>query len=275
MSDHFFTGSGDGMVGHWNLESGEMDSMVIKIGQPVFSIIVIQDLNLLIAGTSSGSMHIIDLAAKKEIKHITLHKGGIFSLEYSEKQKTLFASGGDGVLSSWSLPDFELIRSIPFGEFKLRKLALDHAQGRLAIACGDGQLRVLETNFLNEIHTLPAHVGGVGSVKWHPYRKVLVSGGKDGFIRCWSDSGDFAEVLAFPAHKSPVYEFSFDQTGQICASCGTDKTVKLWDSSVFQPIGKMDFHNGGHNRSVNDLCWIGKRLVSVGDDRKAISWNFQ
>jgi WD40 repeat protein len=272
-SNRFYTGAGDGFVAEWNLETGSQEKFSAKLENPVFSILFLPLKKWLLAATSTGSIHCINLIEKKEIRHLALHRGPIYHMVYLPLQNQFVVAGGDGVLSTWSAESMELVRSIPVGDMKLRKIAVEQDGKRMAVACGDGTVRIFETDFLNETVTIPGHIGGAGCVAWHPDKKILVTGGKDGMIRCWHSGENFRKVLELPAHKTAVYTIAFSQGGEVCASCSLDKTIKTWESSTFEFIEKMDFANGGHQRSVNDLCWAAGKLITVSDDRRIIVWS--
>lgn len=267
-----FSASGDKYAVEWDLEVQKQLPLAVKFEQPIFSIIYIAEANLLIAGDGVGGIHVIDLAEKKEIRHLKVHLRGIFDFHYQKMYKQLIALGGDGLMSVWSVPDFELVRNIPLSTEKLRQITYSEKENMLAVACGDGYIRLLEPQFFNELQTIDAHKEGANSVAWHPTKPVLVSGGKDAMIRCWSTTDNYKEIMELPAHNYAIYSLVFDEKAVYMASASRDKTIKIWDANSLEPIQKLEIKEGGHTHSVNKLMWYGDTLVSCGDDRKIILW---
>lgn len=234
----------------------------------VYSMSCIKEYGLLVAGLSNGDLHVIDLDKKVELKHIQHHHQGIYDFAFDRLDHQLVVAGGDGMLSVWSLPDFRLLRNIPLCEQKIRQLAISHDQSMLAIACGDGKVRITDLIFFNEIGTIDAHEDGATSVAWHPEKPVLVTGGKDAHLKCWNINDSFNNVLSIPAHQFAIYSIVFDNSGKYCFTASRDKTIKIWDAHDFSPLQRIGPGAEGHTHSVNKLIWKNEQLISCGDDRK-------
>ena len=274
--DRFLSGSGDGLVVHWQLDRPDDGEVIVQVGQAVFAAHRTRDKGQLLIGTEGGGLHVVDVASKQELHLFQVHRKGIFAFSDIPKERVVVA-GGDGSISIWQVGSssedaaMTLQRQIPLCEEKVRGLATSQDGSLLAVACGDGTVRILDTVDLNERHTLDAHEGGAQSVAWHPDKPVLVSGGKDGHLRFWNREQQFKALQAFPAHKAGIYAIAFDPSGK-CATASRDKTAKLWDSATFDPLARLDRLAGGHSHSVNAVCWVGGTLLTGGDDRIIHAW---
>ncbi|MBK8497702.1 MAG: hypothetical protein IPL52_02515 [Flavobacteriales bacterium] len=268
-----FTGGGDGRVLFWQASRPQEVKVVAEVPAAIQSIHHSE--HYLFLGTSTGELFIIDDARRTVAHRFPTHAKGIFSI-ISIDAARIACAGGDGVLSIWLVADdgtVSLQRSLPLCDGKLRGLSLSSNGEFLAIACGDGALRVLDTTHFNEAATCAGHEGGASAVHFHPHKAVLLSGGKDGHMRAWSISEGFREVLGMAAHRSTVYGIAFDDHGRWLASASRDKTVKVWDATSLEPLVRLDLQSGGHTHSVNALCFAGDDLYSAGDDRKLIRWS--
>jgi WD40 repeat protein len=266
----FFSASGDHYVVEWNAEQRKQENFAIKSETPAYCLAAIESKKQLVFGTSSGSIHVIDADQRLELHHLSLHHNGVYSLvEWGEK---LLACGGDGVLSVWNMADWTLFRSIPLCAEKIRSAAFSRDGQWLAVACGDGKLRVLETTFFNEIYTINGHDGGATSVAWHPNKTVLFSGGKDALIKTWNAASDFEPLVSLPAHNFAIYNIAFHPNKLIFATASRDKSIKIWDAQTLNAIQKLEAKSGGHSHSVNSLIWLGDFLISAGDDRRIVVW---
>jgi len=268
----FFSAGGDRLVVEWNVKSKVQEPFAVRLEQPAYAVLFTPENNFLWIGSSTGHLHIIDVNERLEFKNFTTHQNGIFDLRYDPVNRVVYAAGGDGLLSVYSI-NGEWIRTIPVAPGKIRQLALHHSEKKLALACGDGTVRVFETNFLNEIETLHAHEESATAVCWHPTKEVLLTGGKDARLKAWHQQ---ELMLDLSAHNYAIYSIAPTLlNGQVLiATSSRDKTIKLWDGHDLSPLQRLD--QGAHSHSVNRLLWITPQLlVSSSDDRRLILWDLQ
>nr|MDQ3100792.1 hypothetical protein [Bacteroidota bacterium] len=118
---------------------------------------------------------------------------------------------------------------------------------------------------------LPA-TKGTSSLAFHPAKPVLISGGKDGYLRFWRTDQDHQLTREIAAHKGGIYRILFNDDGSLCATCSRDRTIKIWNANSFEPLHRLDRVAGGHTHSVNSILWIDDLLISASDDRTLIAW---
>ncbi len=269
---HFLSASGDGSVVRWNLDDPGTGITEARIGRAIFALH--RKGQLLFFGDEDGGLHVTDLADRQETQLERAHVKGIFAILELPGDR-LAVAAGDGSLSIWKQADqrLSLQRKIPLTAEKVRGLAMNADATLLAVACGDGSIRILDTTDLNERFTLPGHDKGANCVAWHPSKPVLVSGGKDGHLRTWRSDADFQALHAFPAHKDTLYRIAFSPDGTHCATASRDKSAKLWEGNSFDLIRKLDRSAGGHGYSVDTVLWLGNNtLVTAGDDKGIVAW---
>lgn len=265
-----FSAAGDRLVVEWNIKTKVQEPFAVKMEHPAYSVLFIPENEFLWIGSSVGNIHIIDTKQRIEFKNFTTHNHGIFDLRYDERNRLIYAAGGDGLLSVYSI-DGAWIRTIPIAPGKIRQIAVHPKEKKIALACGDGSVRVFETDFLNEIETLQAHEDSATAVCWHPTKEVLLTGGKDARLKAWHQQ---ELMLDIPAHHYAIYSIVptvlNDQV--IIATSSRDKTIKLWDGNDLSPLQRID--KDAHSHSVNRLLWITpEQLVSSSDDRRLILWD--
>jgi WD repeat-containing protein 61 len=272
----FLSASGDGSVVRWNLNDPENGITEARVGRAIFAMHRAGK-ELLYIGDEDGGLHVVDLATRKEMQLERAHVKGIFAIQELPDGRLVVAAG-DGSISIWTTGGerdhrIALQRKIPLSDEKVRGLALNADGNLLAVACGDGSIRILESTDFNELRTLAGHEKGANCVAWHPEKPVLVSGGKDGHLRLWRTDAGFEQLHAFPAHKDTIYSIAFSPDGTRCATASRDKSAKSWDGNSFNRLSKLDRSAGGHGYSVNVVLWLdGDYLLTGSDDKAIVAW---
>ena len=266
--NNFLTSGSDKIVAFWDGLKCNPVNLSIKIDSPAYALNYDEKQSILFIGSNSGNIHWIDLKEKKEIKNFTLHKKGVFDLKIIPENNLLISTGGDGTLGVWDIKNKKLIRNIPLSEAKLRRA--DYKDSLLAVCCGDGFVRILETENFNEIKTLQAHDKSANCALFT--QEGLITGGWDGQLMKWDNNYNLIKKI--PAHNYAIYALTDITGSDFFASASRDKSIKIWNKKNLEIIDKLDYKKGGHHSSVNDLLFINKTLFSVGDDGKVIAWKF-
>jgi WD40 repeat protein len=267
----FFSASGDRFIAEWNGTTLVQEAFAIKLEEAAYVVFAIPNTGKIAIGTASGAIHIVDRESKQELKNLAVHRNGVYAFAFLQDQEMLISCGGDGSLALWSAANWNLIRQLPIGDFKIRAIAFTPDLKHIAIGCGDGSIRILETNFFNEIHTIKAHQDGVGALQFMATKPVLLSGGKDGFLRVWNIKDDYSQLIELPAHYSAIYSIALSPGEKHLVTASRDKSFKLWKLPEFEVIQRIEARDGGHSHSVNQALWLNNTdFVTSGDDRKIV-----
>lgn len=262
-----YSASADKYVTRWNINNGEQDKFAIKFDYSVYSVCILENHSILIAGLSNGNLHFFNLEKKEELKFYTQHKEAIFCIVQDPVSKNVIVADAVGNLSVWSSEDFRLLTLIPLNCGKIRRIGFMDSNQTIILSCQDGNIRVLDRTTLNELNLISAHPLGVTS-NCILLDGALYTGGKDAFIRKWNNS--FEKLNEIPAHNYAIYDIVAIQNFLLSAS--RDKSIKVWDKDL-QPLAKLDFKAGGHRHSVNALHLLGDtKFASASDDGKIIVW---
>ena len=276
FNDQVYTSSGDHFVARWNIESGTQDAFSIKAERAIYCLRLIADQSILAFGTNSGSIHVIDIENRKEIRHFVQHKSALFCIQENKFKNQVYSADADGNLAVWKTDTWDLLLFIPLDCGKIRSIIASDNGEHIYLACQDGNIRIFETNGFNEVANFFAHENGANSLAIFPTNpKFLISGGKDGYLRVW-DLTDFSVQLEIPAHNYAVYQIIFINDGKNFVTSSRDKSIKIWNAKDCSFIQKIERKDGGHSHAVNDLWKKDENhFVSVGDDKRIILWKYE
>jgi len=236
---YIFTGSGDKFVAKWNLVTGTQEAFSIKCDQAVYAIQLIQDQQVLVIGTSAGSIHIIDLQHKKELKHYVQHKSAIFCIKENVSKQHFYSTDANGNLAVWNSNSLELLLFLPLLLGKIRNVQLNENGKQIILSCQDGSVRIFDTNNFNELVSFQAHEQGCNDAVISPLNpSVLFSVGKDGLLKCWNLT-TLQLIISIPAHNFGIYQLEFLNEGKQFVTVSNDKIIKLCENKKHMVIQKI------------------------------------
>ena len=272
FEDKVYSASADGFVARWNIRLGTQDKFAINIGKPVYSLMVSHTGDFLMVGTNAGDLYVFDLENRSEIKHFVQHKSAIFTLTENKQKNVFYSADADGNIAVWDSVAFELKLFLPLGCGKIRRLSVSTDGSFLAVGGQDGFVRVLDTEFYNEVSLFYAHQDGVSAVCFHPENiEILYSGGKDAILRMWEwKSGTLKKEI--PAHNFVVYDILAFPASKHVVSASRDKSIKIWTEDLIF-LERIDQRTGGHRHSVNSISkFSDDQFISASDDKRMITW---
>jgi WD40 repeat protein len=125
----------------------------------------------------------------------------------------------------------------------------------------------------NPLIKLEGHEKAVGSVRFSPDSKLMITASDDDYIRLWNLEGKL--VRKFKAEQGGVntVRFSPDKAKNLIVTGGKDGTIKLWTRTGDWLNRLKPFK--GHSQAIRSINFntAGDKLVTAGDDGKPILWD--
>jgi WD40 repeat protein len=273
----FFSGSSDRFVTMWNLETLQNEKFAAKFPAIVYSICHIPEKQLLITGTSAGTIHILDLQKGEEVKILKHHTGPVFDIKYSIIADCFYSGDADGNFAVCSLNSLSLIRMRKLCSGKIRSIDFNYQSFEIAVATADCDIRIFDLFYLDEKKVFTAHELSANIVRFSPDHNLIISGGRDAHLKIW-DAKSYTLIKDIPAHNFAIYDIAYSPDTKLFATASRDKTVKIWDADSFEILTRINKENyDGHVNSVNKLLWskYNDYLISTGDDRAIMVWDIK
>lgn len=264
-----YSGSGDGMVAAWDVETLEPLPFSVKVGLPVYAILV-RD-NLMLIGQGHGGIHVVNRDTKREERHLKFHEKGVFDIAFNPVTRHYYSTGGGGSLAIFD-ENFELIMPIAFSSSKLRRLSLSEDASELLITSSDGYVHQIDTGYFNQLGSFHAHEGGTYALLQLRDGR-LITGGRDAHLRFWKhELGTWHTEGSIEAHNYAIYDLAMTDEAKF-ASASRDRQVKIWSFDRLKSPERLSADGKTtHKNSVNTLCAVGKRLFTGGDDKLIQAW---
>ncbi len=273
----FYSAGGDGWVVRWALDSPDTGKVVATIQDRIFSMLLLDNPDRIVAGNMTGGLHWIALDDTGVSSNVLHHRKGVFDVVLWNGW--VLSAGGDGILTRWSAAEGKTIESLQLTGMSLRCIATIPQSSLIAIGASDGNIYIVEVNEFRLVKTLEsAHTNTVFSLAASPDGQTLFSGGRDAMLRQWHlVKSEFVQQAEIAAHWYTINHIALRPDGRYFATASRDKTVKIWESATCRLLKVLDtIRDGGHINSVNRLLWLSDRLlVSASDDRSAIIWSVE
>lgn len=272
----FYSAGNDKGIVEWDLNTNEHLRIFKPVKSSVYSLLTIEETNMLIAGCSDGSILFFDLKDAKLLSSIKVDSG-VFDLKYSLLKKELLASTDSGLVIIIDPQNFKILHQFKSGNDKIRTIAISDRLNLIATASNDKIIRIYNLEDFTFFNEFEAHLQGVGAIEFSPDGTQLISGGRDAHLRVWSTI-NWECLYNFPAHLFAIYKIAYHPKYAYLATASRDKSIKIWRTEDFSLFKNLSFEKGidAHKLSVNNIDWTkdGKHLLSVSDDKLVKVWDF-
>jgi WD40 repeat protein len=273
-SHDIFSGSGDGMVVHWNLTDPEEGTVIAKLPHSVYALHYLREESLLVAGHNYEGIHFVDVQLKKEVKSLKMTAAAIFDIQ--SFGRNLFVATGDGVVTVVDHEHLQILKKLSHAEKSARSMAVNAVRRELAVAYSDNYIRIFDLDTFQLKLEWEAHTSSVFTLAYTPDHKVLFSGSRDARLKIWDADAGYLQIGEIVAHMYAINHIVFSPNGKHFVTCSMDKSIKVWDAEEMKLLKVIDkARHAGHGTSVNKLLWssFSNQLVSASDDRTLSVWD--
>ncbi|MHC4403608.1 MAG: WD40 domain-containing protein [Planctomycetota bacterium] len=236
---------------------------------------------LLLAGggraASLGLVVVYDVRSGERVFEVGDELDAVLAADVNENHTRIALGGPQKIVRVFSTADGSQA-------YEIRKhtdwiYALEFSPDGVLLATADrsGGLRLWEAETGRDFHNLEGHRGPITGVSWRSDSNVMASASEDGTIKLW-DVENGRQLRSINAHGGGVSAIDFAHDGRL-ASCGRDRTAKLWDPSgkqlrAFQGLGDVALEvavsHDGKGLVAGD--WTGDvRLWSTADGKQLAS----
>ncbi|MFL5340548.1 MAG: hypothetical protein ACJ8F7_10395, partial [Gemmataceae bacterium] len=274
------TSGADRSIRVWTVASGDQAGIIRGHKGAIRGLAFSPDGKTLASGSEDKTVKLWALTADKdgnvtgkERAELGPHNDMVGAIVFSPKGRTLAAATWTGQIYLWD-PDLAKRRAILNG----------HQDGVEALAFSPDSLTLASGSLDKTVKFWPAqpppspgavayagHGDAVFAIALSRDGKWTATGCRDGAVRVYQRDGGQPAFTAAGAHPGGVTHLAYSPDGQLLASVGKDKTVRLWNAATGAKIRQFPAHS-------EEITWVafspdGKTLATASKDKTAAVWS--
>ena len=169
--------------------------------------------------TDGTQLRTIEAHPNRWANAVAFHPSGEFMASASQ----------DKTVKLWQVETGELVRSFEMGAL-VRNVAFNTDGQQMVSSGADGSVVVWDVKTGEQKKTFSQHASVVWDAEFvaEPADAAIVSGSDDETLKLWNLVQSGRELQTFVGHQGTVRGVSLSPDGQLIASAGSDRTVRLW-----------------------------------------------
>jgi WD40 repeat protein len=244
----------------------------------VMSINFSQDGNYIVSSSRDNSVKVWTKNGKfvKELNYKSDY--GVFDAVFSRNGKFIASADTNGILKLWNLQTGQVkdLRSKDLKESEYAtKVTFSPKDNLVAVSINSdsntGSVKVWDiANYkLVKEFTNPGKLPRIFSISFSPVSNILVICDDSGFVKLWNIVT--GKVKVWSGHKGLIRSIAFKPSGEIFATAGSDKLIKIWRTSD----GKLLKVMPGHSDEVTEIIFSpdGMKIASASKDETIKLWD--
>ena len=269
----------DGRLRIWDATTAlPLGDPLVAGGDGIWSVAFSPDGRHIVSGGENGALSLWTIDTSEALRVPLLgHERRVWSVAFSPSGSRIVSGGEDGTLRLWDgatgAPQGEPLR----GHIDaVHGVAFSPDGGQIVSVGQDDTLRLWDSS-TGLAQGIPIRIEGGWhfSVAFSPNRNLIASSPTFiGSLALWDVSTGAFAFGSEPqrAHQGRIWSLAFSPKGSRIVSGGSNGTLRLWDASVYAPIGEPLV---GHDGDINSVAFSldGARIVSGGDDGTVRLWD--
>ncbi|WP_088889108.1 NB-ARC domain-containing protein [Leptolyngbya ohadii] len=248
----------DQTVRLWNIQDRQCTACFRGHSSMVMSVAFAADGKTLASGGMDRLIKQWDLTNRTCARTWSGYRNIIWSVAFSADGKNIASSSLDGIVRRWQVANSLCMQTMKHPtEVHAIVLSPDDrwlVSGNLNTR---STLKVWDVETGNCFTTIPAHVGKVNSVCFHPEGELIASGGDDKNVQIFNLKHQQIDRV-LQGHKAVIWSVAFSPDGKRLASGSFDQMVRIWDVASGQCLHTLSGHTNALTTIVFHpaLPWI-------------------
>eukprot|EP01133_Synstelium_polycarpum_P018014 gene18014-21499_t len=268
-----YSGSADGTIKIWNLETMQCTETIRTHRKAISSII--HTATNFISASMDGTIRVWDRVTNEPLAKMDEHTAEVNSICIDHTRNYLFSCSHDKSIRVWDMNNgYKCIKVLTAHSKSVKSIVISGKY--LFSASNDQSIKVWDLDMLVCIYGIAdAHDGWITSLALHSGLGCLLSGCRDGTFKMWSLS-TFMPISSQDVNNESVSDILVNDRFIFVAS--EDNTIKIWDTSAdingSDPL-KCIYTIKAHRSSIHALATDGQRLFSGSCDNSIKFWTWK
>jgi WD40 repeat protein len=221
----------------WDWQSGRVAATLSGHKGAVTCLAVASGGLMLASGGTDNLVRLWRLPDGRQVGQLAGHHGPLAGLAFSQDGRQLASTSYDRSLKVWDISEGKYLASIPAPQdYYFYGVSWEPLGGRLAVACGDGTVRLVDAASGAEVGVLRRHAHNVVAVCFSPDGKRIASLSEDKTVKFW-DAATGQELLTLQgaAGWESYNSLAFSPDGRRLAAPAPAGAVCVWDATPQVP----------------------------------------
>jgi hypothetical protein len=229
---YIYSAGSDGKIIRWNTSEKEKNATLLadKKGLIHHGLALTTNNHTLAAGGEYPFIHLFDLQkAGNPVQKIKIPAQAVWFLSFTHNNQALIFSDSSTIYYY----DFQTFSRVYNATAKINAIAVNPHNNQLAVGNDAGEIKLIDVN-KNILHSIQLK-DAVTSLCFSNNGRLLATGDAKGIVRIWNiEKKEFDAVLS--GHSARIINIKFSWDDKKLASGSWDKTVRLWNTAVWNNL---------------------------------------
>jgi len=280
----YVAAAGEDAVVVWEVSSRTMKYRLDDFSGKATRVLFSADGSLLIAGTTSGDILLIQWQTGQKRKIDSAHSKGTWALDLGPESRILASGGGDGMVRLWDVATGMKIGEMGKHNDRIHSLAFEPNGRNVITASDDLTIRVWDANTKKEIRAFAENMDKIPAAAFSADRTTIAYAAKTididllrnrridkRFVRM-RDLASGRDLFTFEGHVGDITGVAFLPGRRFIISSSMDGTVKIWDAEKGGEVTSLEQNGAMYTVTASrDGVW----MAASGKERTLMLWKLR